>query len=421
MTGVADEPRARAASRAVYTAFILMGFAGASWAARIPQIRDELRLNPSGLGLVLLAIALGSIVSLVLAGQIVAHFGSRRTVTAMAALLGVTLGGAAVAFQFGILPLVIALFGYGFANGAWDVAMNVQGAIVERRLGRAIMPRFHAGYSVGTVAGALAGAAAVALHVSVTTHLLAAAVLVALVVMMAVQAFVPDDPGGAAPVVPIDPAHAARPTSRLRRTLATWREPRTVLIGFFVLAFAFAEGAGIDWISVSMIDGYGVPASVGTLAFAVFLASMTAGRWFGPGWLDRYGRVPVVRVLAGVSLAGLGLFILGPVPAVAFAGALLWGLGASLGFPVGMSAAADDPAHAAPRVSVVATIGYCAFLGGPPLVGFLGDHITVLKALISVAVVLAVAIALAGSVRPLTPAMGPPAGADRGGKTPSES
>ena len=174
MTGVADEPRARAASRAVSTAFILMGFAGASWAARIPQIRDELTLNPSGLGLVLLAIALGSIVSLVLAGQIVAHFGSRRTVTAMAALLGVTLGGAAVAFQFGILPLVIALFGYGFANGAWDVAMNVQGAIVERRLGRAIMPRFHAGYSVGTVAGALAGAAAVALHVSVTTHLLVA-------------------------------------------------------------------------------------------------------------------------------------------------------------------------------------------------------------------------------------------------------
>jgi cyanate permease len=98
---------------------------------------------------------------------------------------------------------------------------------------------------------------------------------------------------------------------------------------------------------------------------------------------------------------GLALFIFGPATGVAFAGALLWGLGASLGFPVGMSAAADDPAQAAPRVSVVASIGYCAFLGGPPLVGFLGDHVTVLKALLAVAVLLVVAIALAGVVRPL--------------------
>ena len=145
---------------------------------------------------------------------------------------------------------------------------------------------------------------------------------------------------------------AARSTeSGLRRTLATWREPRTLLIGVFVLAFAFAEGAGIDWISVAVIDDYGAPATVGTLAFAVFLAAMTVGRWFGPGLLDKYGRVPVVRVLAVISLVGLMLFVFGATCRIAFAGALLWGLGASLGFPVGMSAAADDPARAAPGLA----------------------------------------------------------------------
>ena len=393
-------------TRAVYTAFILMGFAGASWAARIPQVRDNLGLSPSRLGLVLLAIACGSIVSLLLAGQIVARFGSRRTVTAMAALLGVSLSAVAIGYQYGVAPVVVGLFFYGFANGAWDVAMNVQAALVERLSGRSIMPRFHAGYSVGTVAGALVGAGAVALHVSVTWHLIVSAVLVAIVVMLAVQSFVTDssvpvvlpaaDPsliGSAPPSVTAD--------GGLRGALATWREPRTVLIGVFVLAFAFTEGAGIDWISVAVIDGYGVSAAIGTLAFAVFLAAMTTGRWFGPAMLDRYGRVPVVRVLALVSLAGLALFVFGPVVPVAFAGALLWGLGASLGFPVGMSAAADDPAYAAPRVSVVASIGYCAFLGGPPLIGFLGDHVTVLKALIAVAVLLGVAIALAGAIKPL--------------------
>jgi predicted MFS family arabinose efflux permease len=390
----------RQATRAVYAAFIMLGFAGASWASRIPQVRDELSLTPSRLGFVLLAIALGSLVALPLAGQIVAHFGSRRTVTAMSVILFFAICGVAVGYQYGVVPVVLALFCFGFANGAWDVAMNVQGAVVERRLGKAIMPRFHAGFSVGTVAGALVGVLAVAVHLSVTIHLLIVAVVVAAVVIPSVRSFGPDEDPTA--LVPDDPAHAAAaPSGRLSRTLATWREPRTVLIGFFVLAFAFTEGVGIDWISVAMIDGYAVPATVGTLAFAVFLAAMTAGRWFGPGWLDRYGRVPVVRVLALVSVAGLALFVFGPWPAVAFAGALLWGFGASLGFPVGMSAAADDPAHAAPRVSVVATIGYCAFLGGPPLIGFLGDHFTVLKALLAVMVLLLVAITLANSIRPL--------------------
>jgi MFS family permease len=394
---VQPDVRVYAATRATYIAFIGSGFAMASWATRIPQVRDGLGLTPSRLGLVLLAIASGSIVSLVLAGQIVTRFGSRRTVTAMAGLLGFALIAVAVGYQFGVGPVVVGLALFGFGNGAWDVAMNVQGAVVERRLGKAIMPRFHAGYSVGTVGGALVGAVAVALHVPVTAHLIATAIAVAVLVIVSVRAFVSDDSADLEPAAPL-PAGGG-----LRRTLATWREPRTLLIGVFVLAFAFTEGAGIDWISVAVIDGYRVPAVVGTLAFAVFLAAMTAGRWFGPGLLDRYGRVPVVHALAAVSLVGLVLFVFGPTTPIAFVGALLWGLGASLGFPVGMSAAADDPAKAAARVSVVASIGYCAFLGGPPLIGFLGDHITVLKALVAVAVLLAVAISVAGAIRPLQP------------------
>jgi MFS family permease len=128
---------------------------------------------------------------------------------------------------------------------------------------------------------------------------------------------------------------------------------------------------------------------------------MTTGRWFGPGLLDRYGRTPVVRTLALIGIAGVALFVFGPSPAYAYAGTLLWGLGASLGFPVGMSAGGDDPRKAAGRVSVIASIGYCAFLAGPPTIGFLGDHVTVLRALIVVAALLAMAVLIAGAVRPL--------------------
>jgi MFS family permease len=132
----------------------------------------------------------------------------------------------------------------------------------------------------------------------------------------------------------------------------------------------------------------------------VFLGAMTTARWFGPAALDRYGRVPVVRGLAVLAITGLVLFVFGPSMVLAFVGALLWGAGTSLGFPVGISAGADEPAFAAPRVGVVTTIGYCAFLGGPPLIGFLAERSSVPHALVAVIAAMFVAGAIAGVVRP---------------------
>jgi len=384
----APEPRLRAATRGTYAAFIGAGFAFASWASRIPQVRDRLHLDASELGLMLLAIAGGSLIALPLAGPVVHRLGSRRTVTAMALLLTGGLTVAAFGYLVGVLPVVIGLFLLGFANGAWDVAMNVQGAVVERHLRRSIMPRFHAGFSIGTVAGALLGTVMVVRGVPVTAHLTAVAGIVALGVPLGVRSFLPDEPEA-----------TGEPGETLRQ-VAAWGERRTLLIGVFVLAFAFAEGAGNDWISVAVIDGYGTSAAIGTLAFALFLTAMTAGRWVGPALLDRLGRVLVIRGLTLVSLVGLMLFVFGPTTPVAYGGVMLWGAGVSLGFPVGMSAGADDPRRAASRVSVIASIGYCAFLAGPPLIGFLGQQYTVLRALTSVAVVLGLAALIAGNLRP---------------------
>ena len=212
---------------------------------------------------------------------------------------------------------------------------------------------------------------------------------------LGVRSFLPDHPR--------EPSGGAEPAAVSAWT--AWTERRTLLIGVFVLAFAFAEGTANDWIGVAVIDGYGTPAAVGTLGFAVFLAAMTIGRWFGPGLLDRYGRVLVVRALGLVAFVGLVVFVAGVHVIVAFTGAALWGVGVSLGFPVGMSAGADDPRTAAARVGVISSIGYCAFLAGPPVVGLLGQHLGVLRAQTAVAVLLAVAALVAGTVRPLVPAV----------------
>ena len=165
---------------------------------------------------------------------------------------------------------------------------------------------------------------------------------------------------------------------------------------------AFAEGSANDWLALAMVDGHSVTHAAGAAIFGVFVAAMTVGRIGGVFVLDRFGRVPVLRASAVLAIVGLLLVILVPSTAVAIVGTVLWGLGAALGFPVGMSAAADDPRKAAASVSAVATIGYCAFLVGPPVIGFLGQSIGLLHALFAVLVLIVAAGLASGAARQRT-------------------
>jgi MFS family permease len=171
------------------------------------------------------------------------------------------------------------------------------------------------------------------------------------------------------------------------------------MIGVIVLGMAFAEGSANDWLALAVVDGYGVANEVGALIFGVFVTAMTIGRLLGGLVLDRFGRVPVLRGSALLAVLGLALVIFGGNIGIAVAGTIFWGLGSALGFPVGMSAAADDPRNAAARVSIVATIGYAAGLIGPPLIGGLGEQFGLLTALLVVLVLLAAAGICSGAAR----------------------
>ena len=370
-------------------------------------MRDGLRVSPGVLGLILLSVAVGSTIATPLSGLVITWLGDSRTVAVMSLTAAAGMAIVAVGYRYGIPPVAAGLFLFGFSSGTWDVAMNVQGAAVEQALGRSVMSRFHAGWSVGTVAGAGAGAAMVALGVPVTVHLLAAALVVAAVVPIAARRFLP---------------HARAETRRdgtaVRRSpLRAWTEPRTLLIGLFVLCMAFTEGTSNDWLSLGIIGGYHTAAALGTLTFAVFLAAMTTGRWFGPPFIDRYGRVRVLRVCAATAFVGLFVIEAGGVLAAALAGAVLLGLGTSLGFPTGISAAADDPRYAPGRVSTAASIGYLAFLAGPPSIGFLADHVGVLRGLSVAGVLLIVAFLLCPVTAPISPSAPEPSSPPSPGPT----
>lgn len=378
--------RGRVAVTAVFT---LNGLIFAAWVSRIPAVRDALDLGSERLGLVLLCMSLGAVLALPSTGAIVPRLGAAGTVrvASVVCTLGLALTGVAGGVGGGVPLLLVGLFLMGFGSGSWDVAMNVEGAEVERRLGRAIMPQFHGAWSIGSVVGAGVGALLNAVHVPTTLHLVTTAVVVLALVQLSCSWFLPAT------------THDEDAKPERRNPLAAWLEPRTIAIGFLVLAFAFTEGSANDWLAVAVVDGYDVRNAVGVLTFTVFTAAMTTGRLFGTRLLDRFGRVAVLRTLAMIAVAGLLLVIEGGSMPLVVAGALLWGIGASLGFPVGMSAAAYDPEHAAARVSVVASIGYTAFLAGPPGIGFLAHRVGTLNSLWVVLGVLALGFVAAGAAR----------------------
>ncbi len=414
---IATTAQVTAWRNAVVVAYAASGLAFASWVSRLPAIRDALDLTPGNVGIILLCMTLGSFASVSMSGLIVLRLGSKRTIRTGSIMVGTGL----LATGFGTTVLAnpvataVGLAVIGLGTGSWNTASNVEGAAVERAVGRHIMPRLHGAFSLGTVAGAGLGALAAAVSLPVIWHLAAAGAVVAVSVATAASWFRADatpvagepsyspdnfeDPTtGPIPVLPAAGA-AEAPLDNKRRIAQAWRERRTLLLGILVLGLALAEGAAGDWVALALADGHGQSDAAGAAGYGLFVTFMTIGRFAGTPLLDRFGRVPVMRWCAAAAVLGLAVFVFAPVPWLAYVGLAAWGLGASLGFPVGMSAAADDPAKAAARVSVVSTIGYGAFLCGPPLLGLLAEHVGILHSLLAVMVMLAVSFVLSPVAR----------------------
>lgn len=389
---------------AVFVIFILSGLALATWVARIPGIRDDLGLgkDPAAVGLLILGMSVGAILGLTVASPLLVRFGPHRGMVAGLGIVavGVLLIGTGATLFHSIPSVAIGLILLGFGNGMVDVMMNVEATAVEREIGKTLLPLMHACFSLGTVLGAGIGAAAAALGIPVVWHLVGIAVVVVAIAVVAVR-FIPreaelGDDAGPTEKIPFG--------ERMRATLAVWADWRLILIGVVMLGMAFGEGSANDWISLAVVDGHGQENSVGAVVFGFFVVAMTVGRVVGGPIVDRIGRVAAIRITAGMGAVGLVLFILsGPMWLVVI-GTVLWGFGVSLGFPLGMSAAADGAANPAARVSAVAIIGYLAFLAGPPLIGFLGQHFGILNALFLVLALLIASFLAAPAVRPASPA-----------------
>ena len=367
----------------VFLLFGIAGFIFANWAARLPGIRDNLDISPAEVGLFLFGGAAGAILGLAFAAHVIAYLGERRTmlIFMLTALGAVGVVGIVSVYLPSLWIALSVMVFFGIGASTTDVAMNIEGAEVERELGRTIMPWFHALFSLGTAIGGGLAATASALAVPVDVHL--GIIALALMPLTVYSVHLMGGPGTRR-------GHTeGSERSTVGERLGVWKEGRTILIGLVGLSMALAEGSANDWLALGMVDDRGFSNATGALWFVLFVSAMTAGRVVGVPLIDKVGRVAALRLSAISAFAGLALLILVENTVVSVIAVVLWGLGSALGFPVAMSAAADDQRKGAARVSAVATLAYGAFLIGPPIIGALAEVFGVLNSLWVVAALVA--------------------------------
>ncbi|MDA2670423.1 MFS transporter [Bacillus cereus group sp. MYBK104-1] len=363
-----------ASRNALFLLFALPGVAFATWISRTAAARDILAVSNAEMGWILFGLSVGSIIGLLSASHFIDGKGARDVIIGSMFFmivglfcLGITIYFASSMGAFG--SLLVFGVGYGLA----EVALNVEGSSIEQKLGITLLPKFHGFFSVGTLVGALSGSAAISLHIPILYQFLAISVVFVLLVCMLYR-FLPHGTGK---------KEKSRNKKRAKHNPLRM-EKKVLLLGLFVLGMAFAEGSANDWLPIVMVDGHQQSVVTGSIMYTIFVLAMTLVRMCSSYFLDRFGRVAVVRATIMMAIIGMTIVIFGSNSYFLAFGVVLWGIGAALGFPIGLSAAGDGGENATSNVATVSIIGFTAFLVGPPFLGILGEAFGIRNALLAV-------------------------------------
>ena len=393
---------------ATATMFFGNGFGIASTFSRMPGIRDQLGSSPAQLAFALVCTGIGSILGMPFAGRLVERYSS-RTVSLVATAL--FLGGCAVLplsrslFVLGAMLLIV-----GVGAGVGDVAMNVQGHLVEERRGRVLMPYWHGIFSMGGVSGSLCGWFCAWVGVPLSWQLPMVSAVLLVVMGLATTHYLQDRiRASSVPTKPSKEPVGRRSENRLASGSITYRErrrnlePVIILLGIVLFATALGEGAANDWLALLLVDTRGAPAALGALTYGGFNLTMAIGRFAGGAVIQRYGRVPVLRSAGTLACVSVTALCLVNSTLVAFLGAFGWGLGLSVVFPAVISAAGEIPGRGAGAIAQVATIGYAGFLFGAPLIGLLAHLMPLDRAVLAVAAIVLLIVILAPVAKERSP------------------
>ena len=352
---------------AVCAYFLVNGFLLGNWTARIPAVKEYFSATNSMLGILLFCIAAGAMTAMPFTGSVIARFGSHRVTVFTGALMSLTLPLLAVMPNAYVAGM--AFFGYGFAGGSMDVAMNGQAVYVERDYGRPIMSSFHAVFSAGMAGGAVVGGLFTKTDWSLFYHFLSVAIFSVIVVWVASYYLI----------------DALEEELKAGEDLPSFIFPNKLILPLGLIAFCsmVGEGTMADWSALYMENVIGQSESLGAMTIFSFGLAMFIGRSFGDHFTNLWGKYKMLRNSSLLAIFGLGLMLAVTSWPIVLLGSFLLGLGLATIAPIVYSASGNTPG-VAPSVGIAmaTTVGYAGFFVGPPTLGFLADAVGLRMALL---------------------------------------
>ena len=336
--------------------FFIGGFGTATWAPLVPLLRERLMVGDDVLGMLLLCIGVGSLLTMPLSGALAMRLGCRRVVMTASILFAAILLLVSCVDALSLAVPIVLIF--GAVMGCIDVVVNIVAVLVEKGIGRRIMSGMHAFWSLGGFVGAgLYGVWVGLLGLTPFQSTAIAAGLILLLTAVYGRHLIPYGGGGGA-------------------LLAL---PRGIIVFVGMTAFiAFlSEGAVMDWGGVYLTTVRGMDLALAGTGYSVFSAAMLTMRFLGDRVVQRIGALPVAVGGALLAFGGILLVMFAPADVLLYVGFFAIGIGSANIVPVFFSLMGrQDVMPVSAAVSAVSTMGYLGILAGPAAIGFVSSLTT---------------------------------------------
>lgn len=331
------------------------GLAFASWASRIPHIKQQLQISDAQLGTVLLMLPIGQLLTMPLSGKLVSKFGSHNLLPITVFFYSLNL--LAIAFASSVIQLGALLFLFGVIGNMCNISVNTQGVLGENIYRKPIMASFHGAWSLAGFTGALIGLLSINLKLDTVQHFLIVFGLL-IINLFANRAFL------------------APPSEQTitKKSFSFKPDPMLISLGIVGFCSMATEGAMFDWSGVYFQDIVHAPTELVTLGYASFMIMMAIGRFIGDYILQRIGRQRTLQISGVLMFLGMTLSVVFPTIYASTIGFMLVGIGVACNIPTVYSLAGRHPSiPSGMAIAMVSTISYLGFLLGPPLIGYIAE------------------------------------------------
>lgn len=344
---------------AIGACYFVPGVVFASWASRIPDVKELLHLSNGQLGSVLFAIPIGQLLMMAFSGILVSRFGSKKMLMLSEFLYAASLF--AIGLCDNVLHLIMALVALGMMANLMNIATNTQACYLEKLYGRNIMSSFHGMWSLGGFAGGIIGALFAGTLLPASVHFTSVLVASVIIVALCFRNLVSESLAKA--------EDEDVPKFSFRSV-----DPTLILLGVMGFGGMFCEGTVYDWSSVYFLTVVKPDAAFIRAGYIAGMGAMTLGRFLADGFVTKYGPSRVLKVCGLLILGGLLLAASLPYLITATLGFLFVGFGISSSVPICYSVAGKlGTMKASIAITIVSSISFFGFLVGPPVIGWLSE------------------------------------------------